>query len=44
MLELFVNVHSLPLNEQKEKIHTYYSAWKGRGDQTDDVCVIGIKV
>jgi tetratricopeptide (TPR) repeat protein len=44
MLELFVNVHSLPLNEQKEKIHTYYSAWKGSGDQTDDVCVIGIKM
>jgi serine phosphatase RsbU (regulator of sigma subunit) len=44
MLELFINVHSLPLNEQKEKIHTYYSDWKGSGDQTDDVCVIGIKV
>jgi tetratricopeptide (TPR) repeat protein len=44
MLELFVNVHTLPLTEQKEKIHTYYSDWKGSGDQTDDVCVIGIKV
>jgi serine phosphatase RsbU (regulator of sigma subunit) len=44
MLELFINIHSLPLNEQKEKIHTYYSEWKGSGDQTDDVCVIGIKV
>jgi tetratricopeptide (TPR) repeat protein len=44
MLELFVNVHSLPLNEQKEKIQIYYSEWKGNGDQTDDVCVIGIKV
>jgi serine phosphatase RsbU (regulator of sigma subunit) len=44
MIELFVNVHTLPLTEQKEKIHTYYSAWKGSGDQTDDVCVIGIKV
>jgi serine phosphatase RsbU (regulator of sigma subunit) len=44
MLELFINVHSLSLSEQKEKIHTYYSDWKGNGDQTDDVCVIGIKV
>jgi len=44
MLELFVNVHSLPINEQKEKIQMYYSEWKGNGDQTDDVCVIGIKV
>jgi serine phosphatase RsbU (regulator of sigma subunit) len=44
MIELFVNVHSLPLNEQKVKIHTYYSEWKGSGYQTDDVCVIGIKV
>jgi tetratricopeptide (TPR) repeat protein len=44
MLELFINIHSLPLNEQKVKIHTYYSDWKGSGDQTDDVCVIGIKV
>jgi tetratricopeptide (TPR) repeat protein len=44
MIELFVNVHSLPLTEQKEKIQLYYSDWKGSGDQTDDVCVIGIKV
>jgi serine phosphatase RsbU (regulator of sigma subunit) len=44
MIELFVNVHSLPLNEQKEKIHLYYSEWKGNGDQTDDVCVIGIRM
>jgi serine phosphatase RsbU (regulator of sigma subunit) len=44
MLELFVNVHTLPLTEQKEKIQMYYSDWKGNGDQTDDVCVIGIKV
>jgi serine phosphatase RsbU (regulator of sigma subunit) len=44
MIELFVNVHFLPLTEQKEKIHSYYSDWKGSGDQTDDVCVIGIKV
>jgi tetratricopeptide (TPR) repeat protein len=44
MLELFINVHSLPLNEQKEKIQLYYSNWKGNGDQTDDVCVIGIRI
>jgi serine phosphatase RsbU (regulator of sigma subunit) len=44
MLELFVNVHSLPLTEQKEKIQLFYSEWKGGGDQTDDVCVIGIRI
>jgi hypothetical protein len=44
MLELFINVHTIHLNEQKEKIQLYYSEWKGNGDQTDDVCVIGIKV
>jgi serine phosphatase RsbU (regulator of sigma subunit) len=43
MLELFINVHSLSLNEQKDKVLLYYSDWKGSGDQTDDVCVIGIK-
>ncbi|HPQ08831.1 MAG TPA: tetratricopeptide repeat protein [Bacteroidia bacterium] len=44
MLELFINVHSLSLSEQKEKIQLYYSEWKGGGDQTDDVCVIGIRI
>jgi hypothetical protein len=44
MLELFINVHTIHLNEQKEKIQLYYSDWKGNGDQTDDVCVIGIKM
>jgi serine phosphatase RsbU (regulator of sigma subunit) len=44
MLELFINVHPLTLSEQKEKIQLYYSDWKGSGDQTDDVCVIGIRM
>jgi tetratricopeptide (TPR) repeat protein len=44
MLELFVKVRHLPLDEQKEKLYAYYLAWKGDRVQIDDVSVIGVRI
>jgi tetratricopeptide (TPR) repeat protein len=44
MLELFVKVRNLPLDEQKEKLYAYYLAWKGDRVQIDDVSVIGVRI
>jgi serine phosphatase RsbU (regulator of sigma subunit)/Tfp pilus assembly protein PilF len=40
---LLENAH-LSSNEQKEKLKTTFSSWKGDLEQVDDVCVIGIRI
>ncbi|MBA3664035.1 MAG: SpoIIE family protein phosphatase, partial [Bacteroidetes bacterium] len=35
---------TLPLNDQKDKLHTTLINWKGNLEQVDDVCVIGVKL
>ncbi|MDX2172686.1 MAG: SpoIIE family protein phosphatase [Bacteroidota bacterium] len=35
--------NSLSLNEQKEKLDTYFENWRGEQEQVDDVCIVGIK-
>ncbi len=42
--ELLISVSSLPMREQKEKLDTAITDWKGNLEQIDDVCVIGIMV
>lgn len=37
------NAH-LPMLEQKEIIIHAYNEWKGKGEQTDDICVFGVRV
>jgi len=37
-------IASLPLHQQKEKLETAFSIWKGEQEQVDDVCVIGIRL
>jgi serine phosphatase RsbU (regulator of sigma subunit) len=44
MLEWFVKVRHLPLDEQKEELYAYYLAWKGDRVQIDDVSVIGVRI
>lgn len=41
--ELLLKVHMLPLNQQKEQIENTIQKWIGTNDQTDDICVIGIR-
>ena len=42
--ELLLEVHNLPLDEQKETLNKRLMKWKGSNDQVDDILVIGIKI
>lgn len=41
---LLLSIREKPMHDQKNIIAKYYEDWKGRNEQTDDVCVIGIKI
>lgn len=36
--------HPLPLSEQKTQLDNLFLDWKGKLEQLDDVCIIGIKI
>jgi serine phosphatase RsbU (regulator of sigma subunit) len=42
--EMFVQAGTLPLGEQEELFSKKFEDWKGRLEQVDDVCIIGIKI
>jgi serine phosphatase RsbU (regulator of sigma subunit) len=42
--ELLISVSSLSMNEQKQKLEEVFENWKGKLEQVDDVCIIGIKL
>ncbi len=42
MFNLLSEIHLKPTQEQKDLLKYYFEQWKGNGDQTDDVLVIGI--
>ncbi len=42
--ELFLEVSTLPADQQKDKLEQYFLKWKGDHEQVDDVCVIGLRV
>ncbi len=42
--ELLLEVHSLPMEGQKETLNKKLLKWKGSNDQVDDILVIGIKI
>ena len=42
--ELIVSVHNLPVKEQEALLHKTLETWKGHFEQTDDVCVIGLRL
>lgn len=44
MQELLMQNHQLNLNLQKELLDKSFMDWKGKLEQVDDVCVIGIRV
>ena len=41
--KLLCSVAHLDMDEQKKLIEEAFNAWKGDGEQIDDVCVIGVK-
>ncbi|MCB0379688.1 MAG: tetratricopeptide repeat protein, partial [Flavobacteriales bacterium] len=39
-----ISISHLPMNKQKEKIEETFINWKGKEEQVDDVCIVGIKI
>lgn len=44
MKELLVSVKNEPMEEQKRQIGQAFEKWKGKLEQVDDVCVIGVRI
>ena len=42
--ELLVEIHTLSMEDQKQKLEKVFSEWKGNRDQIDDMLVIGFRV
>lgn len=42
--DMLLSIHSLPMEQQKDKIEAEFKNWKGELEQVDDVLVIGIRV
>ncbi|MCE3225817.1 MAG: yrrB 5 [Bacteroidetes bacterium] len=42
--EKFCDIAGLPMNEQKQELLSTFEDWKGKLEQVDDVCIIGIKI
>ena len=43
-IDILVEISELQIKEQKEFLSNYLINWQGKGKQTDDILVIGIKV
>ena len=41
---LIESVHQMPMSRQKKELWASYSSWKGKQEQIDDICVIGIEI
>jgi serine phosphatase RsbU (regulator of sigma subunit) len=44
MEEIFLEIHQLPVSQQREILKKHFIDWKGELDQVDDVCIIGFKI
>ena len=42
--ELFLSIQTKSLVEQKEILNENFENWKGKLEQVDDVCVIGVRI
>lgn len=42
--ELLVSIKTETMENQKKKIDTAFETWRGKLEQIDDVCIIGIRV
>jgi sigma-B regulation protein RsbU (phosphoserine phosphatase) len=41
---LLLEISELPMSEQKTRIQQAHLDWRGKLDQVDDICIIGIKI
>jgi serine phosphatase RsbU (regulator of sigma subunit) len=42
--EFLLNIHYLPIKEQKQKLENEFLKWKGDNPQTDDVLIMGLRL
>jgi len=42
--ELLMSIHHLPVDDQKKMLEEQLHAWMRDSRQTDDICVIGIRI
>lgn len=42
--QLLLSIRNKPLEEQKKTIKDSFVLWKGKNEQVDDVCIIGVKI
>lgn len=42
--ELLISIHTHSMEQQGEIILNTFEAWRGKNEQTDDVCVMGVRV
>jgi serine phosphatase RsbU (regulator of sigma subunit) len=42
--KLLLEIQPQTMEEQKKKIEAHFTAWKGKHEQLDDVCVIGVRI
>lgn len=42
--DLFIAHHKEPMNEQKEILNYTFEKWKGKQEQVDDICVMGLRL
>lgn len=42
--ELLMSIHHLPVDDQKKVLEEQLNAWMGDSKQTDDICVIGVRI
>jgi len=40
---LFIEIAGLDANDQRNKLERTFESWKGSNEQTDDVCILGIR-
>ncbi len=42
--KLISSIYHLPMDEQHDMLDAAFTSWRGKHEQVDDVCVIGIKI
>ncbi len=42
--EQLQSISTLPLAEQGQRLQQEFASWRGTGEQTDDVCVVGVRL
>jgi len=42
--KLLLQIWSLPMEEQREKLYNFFKSWQGELEQVDDVLVIGVRI